>query len=1155
MINMGRFRVWYAKRRSSCKALASRRLAGGFEPLEKRELLAALTLSASASSSAIQAGDTVQFDVDVTGGSGPYQYQWNFDDIESYKNPTTSASASHRFDYAGRHFVQVEVTDGLSNRQQAVLIIDVAIDSLMPVADAVTDIGLDNTGTLDCATTLETYIAQNYDADHGLKIEFPDGTYRFGDKTGYGDKIYAVAISNKAGAETQMTELVLAGKDGARPTLVFDDDSNSPETHTFFYMYGAGADPGFDTHVLVSNLQIEMAQDPDYYAQLPQLFYGADVYARQEHVVIEDCDLRRFGRVGHHSRAIHKRNNITESGDYDNDAGRTEILRYGQDGLSIRNYVADLDEDHSHVWYCTNASDVYLVDNYVDFDNSYRGATPAQLKLAMHDVHISGNLFENVAGGAGLRLGGYDGQAYDAEVSNNRIINAERGMDLISSSRNINIDDNFFGDLDFNVIDAGHDHAEGYPVLGVSLSGNVLGYGTPADGREFVHNRFADYGINLQVDTTESGTVNNDSPYRAGDPTGWRDANGYVNPGAYEYTPPTVNSFRINGGNASTDSRTVTLNMDVVDSGSGMGSAARFPFDEGAVMQFSNDGVHWHQVEQYSATRAWTLSEGEGEKTVYARFRDVDGNWTDVVYAGIRYASSTPQNDSPLAVDDSVATPEDWPIVIQVLANDRDADGTIHPGSVVLVASPSHGAAVVNANGTITYTPSVNFVGNDTLRYTVQDNDGATSNAAVVNISVQRTSPQIGAVGVYDPQASRFHLRDSSIFGADTYDPFVYGPGNAGWQTLMGDWDGDGIDTVGLYAPSSSTFFLNNANATRNADVVFGYGPGGLGWIPLVGDWNGDGIDTVGLYAPSSSTFFLSNANATRNADVVFGYGPGGLGWEPMVGDWNGDGVDTVGLYAPAFSAFFLNNANASKNADVTFNYGPGGLGWMPLSGDWDDNGTDTVGLYAPNSSTFFLNNSNAARNADYTFSYGPGGSGWTPLTGNWDGPAGLSLLAAGGEAPNAGGEVAVLAEAKLESIVAEAISIWADAGLSYAALDALAGIEVVVADLPGAQLGLAELDAIYLDFNAAGHGWFIDSTPDRDEEFIAGDSDGSLVAVDSDAVDRMDLLTVVTHELGHILGLEDLDAAKDSLMSSLLESGQRHRPGVAETDSIFSRL
>ena len=51
------------------------------------------------------------------------------------------------------------------------------------------------------------------------------------------------------------------------------------------------------------------------------------------------------------------------------------------------------------------------------------------------------------------------------------------------------------------------------------------------------------------------------------------------------------------------------------------------------------------------------------------------------------------------------------------------------------------------------------------------------------------------------------------------------------------------------------------------------------------------------------------------------------------------------------------------------------------------------------------------------------------------------------------------------------------------------------------------------------------------------------LQAVDPRAVDRIDLLTVVEHELGHIAGLDDLDALADDLMSGVLGVGVRRSP------------
>jgi hypothetical protein len=106
--------------------------------------------------------------------------------------------------------------------------------------------------------------------------------------------------------------------------------------------------------------------------------------------------------------------------------------------------------------------------------------------------------------------------------------------------------------------------------------------------------------------------------------------------------------------------------------------------------------------------------------------------------------------------------------------------------------------------------------------------------------------------------------------------------------------------------------------------------------MPIVGDWDGDGDDTVGLFDPAAGKFYLRDSNSAGVGNTVFRYGPTNSGWKPVVGDWNEDGTDTIGLHDAAGGRFFLKDTNSGGAADMVFRFGPIGAAWMPLSGDWD---------------------------------------------------------------------------------------------------------------------------------------------------------------------------------------------------------------------------
>ncbi len=75
-------------------------------------------------------------------------------------------------------------------------------------------------------------------------------------------------------------------------------------------------------------------------------------------------------------------------------------------------------------------------------------------------------------------------------------------------------------------------------------------------------------------------------------------------------------TISINSGSTYAISFTVTLNLTAADA-NGVSQ-----------MQFSNDNVTWSTAQAYATTKSWTLTSGDGTKTVYAKFKDNAGNWS-----------------------------------------------------------------------------------------------------------------------------------------------------------------------------------------------------------------------------------------------------------------------------------------------------------------------------------------------------------------------------------------------------------------------------------------------------------------------------------------------------------------------------------------------
>jgi hypothetical protein len=185
---------------------------------------------------------------------------------------------------------------------------------------------------------------------------------------------------------------------------------------------------------------------------------------------------------------------------------------------------------------------------------------------------------------------------------------------------------------------------------------------------------------------------------------------------------------------------------------------------------------------------------------------------------------------------------------------------------------------------------------------------------------------------------------------------------------LVGDWDGDGVDTQGVNIGGNRWILGNGYDGVADYDFYYG-NPGD---VPLVGDWDGDGDDTIAIRR--DHCFYWKNSFAGGSADNVTCFG--NPSDKPVVGDWDGNGTDTPGVYRNG--EWWLNN-DFSGTVHHFLRYG-GAAGDRPIPGDFDGDGDDTPGIH--NWNAFHLSN-DLAGTTHYSLIYGnPGDIG---VVGDWD--------------------------------------------------------------------------------------------------------------------------------------------------------------------------
>ena len=353
--------------------------------------------------------------------------------------------------------------------------------------------------------------------------------------------------------------------------------------------------------------------------------------------------------------------------------------------------------------------------------------------------------------------------------------------------------------------------------------------------------------------------------------------------------------------------------------------------------------------------------------------------------------------------------------------------------------------------------------------------------------------------------------------------------GGTGSDTLVGPdlsnvWDITANDTGEIVGVAEFVSFENLTGGSSNDRMVFADGVGVTG--VLTGSGGEDTLDYTAYTTSVAVDLSTNTASAVGGGVFTFENITGGSAADDLMGD-SADNI-IVGNDGNDVIRGLAGNDLLEGNGDQDFIEG----------GDGDD------ALFGGDGNDIL-----DGGNGDDLLDGGPGNDALLNSPGD---DTFLNLLAA--EPASASAAVTRLTYDALDPIVDEAMRRWASMPFAITGGVDFEDVTVHIVDLPDQVLGRTFGQHVLIDPTAAGHGWFVDATPLDDAEFTVN-AEGVQVATSGPAAEGMDLLSVLSHELGHVLGHDDLDAHENphQPMAGTLNTGERRSPGstlVFDSDS-----
>jgi serine/threonine protein phosphatase PrpC len=350
----------------------------------------------------------------------------------------------------------------------------------------------------------------------------------------------------------------------------------------------------------------------------------------------------------------------------------------------------------------------------------------------------------------------------------------------------------------------------------------------------------------------------------------------------------------------STHSSAVTVNVLAADAD---------PDGDALTVASVTSPAHGTAVINADNTISYTPNAGTTATTDSFQYTISDG------YGGSAWATVTIQlaDQAPVAVNLS-ASPHGNPVTIDVLAADSDPNGDAL--TVTAVGTPAHGTAIVNADNTVTYTPTAGTTfTTDSFTYTIADGYGGTASATVsifltdqAPVAVNEVTPMEGSVaitvavlaGCSDPDGDPLTVtavgtpaHGTAVLNADntvtytpasgttaTTDSFTY--------TIADGYGGSSSATVSVYLANPG-IIANRVNATTISSMPVTVNP-------LVNDYNpdGDALTVTAIGTPSAGTAVLNaDGTVTYTAPNAFWTGTASFTYT-VVDSWGGTATGTV---------------------------------------------------------------------------------------------------------------------------------------------------------------------------------------------------------------------------------------------------------------------